>query len=159
MKPTLLVGSSRLLACGSPATRPATEDTLGGADTTTVRTTGGGTGSSGGSGGSGGSTGGGTPTPYPVTRFLVIGDTGKDFDTSIPLADRWTSVPQYVDARGVKKACDAKGGCAFAVMLGDNLYKTGVSGVDDPQWQTKFEQPYADLAFPFHPVYGNHDYG
>ena len=28
----------------------------------------------------------------------------------------------------------------------------------NPQWQTKFEQPYANLRLPFRPVLGNHDY-
>jgi hypothetical protein len=31
--------------------------------------------------------------------------------------------------------------------------------VDDEQFQTKFEEPYADLDFPFYVVLGNHDYG
>jgi tartrate-resistant acid phosphatase type 5 len=34
-----------------------------------------------------------------------------------------------------------------------------VSGPDDPQWQEKFEAPYAALDFPFYAVLGNHDYG
>jgi hypothetical protein len=33
-------------------------------------------------------------------------------------------------------------GCDFGMMLGDNFYDSGVDGVDDPQWQEKFELPY-----------------
>ena len=39
--------------------------------------------------------------------------------------------------------------CEFAVLLGDNIYDTGVTSVTDPQWQTKFEIPYAAVNMPF----------
>ncbi|MBL9107498.1 MAG: metallophosphoesterase [Myxococcales bacterium] len=48
----------------------------------------------------------------------------------------------------------------FGILLGDNFYVSGVSGVsgvDDPQWQDKFELPYSDLTFPIYAVLGNHD--
>lgn len=46
------------------------------------------------------------------------------------------------------------------LLLGDNFYKTGVNGVTDPQWLTKFENMYVgpDLQVPFYAVLGNHDY-
>jgi acid phosphatase len=46
------------------------------------------------------------------------------------------------------------------LLLGDNFYETGVTGVSDPQWQTKFEAMYVgpDLQIPFYAVLGNHDY-
>ena len=50
-------------------------------------------------------------------------------------------------------------GCDRGLLLGDNFYDVGVTAIDDPQFEEKFEKPYADLAFPFHPVLGNHDYG
>jgi tartrate-resistant acid phosphatase type 5 len=52
-----------------------------------------------------------------------------------------------------------RGGCAFALLLGDNFYPTGVSDLDDEQFDEKFEKPYANLPFTFRPVLGNHDYG
>jgi len=45
------------------------------------------------------------------------------------------------------------------VLLGDNIYESGVSSVDDPQWLTKFEDPYRNINVPFYAVLGNHDYG
>jgi hypothetical protein len=53
----------------------------------------------------------------------------------------------------------AKNGCDFVQLLGDNIYDSGVSSVDDPLWQTKFETPYAGVNLPFWAVLGNHDYG
>ena len=58
----------------------------------------------------------------------------------------------------MKTVCDAKG-CDFVVMLGDNIYDKGVDSVTDGQWQTKFEQPYAQLDLPFYVALGNHDNG
>jgi len=160
------------VSCGAPVTRGVGSDgPSGGTGGTNGGSTGGstGSGSTGGSTGSGstggtsgGSTGGttgGSTTPDPVTRFAVIGDTGKDFDTNIPLADRWTQVPLYKTAKALAQTCTAKGGCGFALMLGDNFYKSGVSSAMDPQWKTKFEDPYAGAAFPFYAALGNHDYG
>ena len=49
-------------------------------------------------------------------------------------------------------------GFGFVVLLGDNFYEDGVASVDDPQWQTKFEDPYANIDLPFYAVLGNHDH-
>jgi hypothetical protein len=65
---------------------------------------------------------------------------------------------QYEVADAVEQICASKG-CDFALYLGDNFYYSGVDSVDDPQFDTKFEAPYADLNFPFYVVMGNHDYG
>jgi acid phosphatase len=48
----------------------------------------------------------------------------------------------------------------FALMLGDNFYESGVSGVEDPQFDSKFRQTYPPepFAFPFYVALGNHDY-
>ena len=88
----------------------------------------------------------GPPPPTPV-RFVMLGDTGEGNPT------------QFQVAAAMKTVCDASGGCDFAVLLGDNIYSDGVTGTDDPQWQTKFEMPYANIDFPMYAVLGNHDYG
>lgn len=95
--------------------------------------------------GAGGS-GGGTPAE-PVLRFVALGDGGEG------------NTRQYAVGAAMGTVCQAKGGCEFALYLGDNIYNSGVSGVDDTQFQTKFEQPYAELPFIFYVVLGNHDYG
>jgi hypothetical protein len=90
---------------------------------------------------------GSPPPPVRVTRFVAIGDSGKGNDT------------QYKVSRAMETVCAARGGCAFGVMLGDNIYPSGVPGPQDPQFQDKFEKPYANLPFAFYVVLGNHDYG
>jgi acid phosphatase len=49
----------------------------------------------------------------------------------------------------------------FAIAAGDNFYNSGISGITDVQWQTKFEKMYPIKAmnFPFYAVLGNHDWG
>lgn len=81
-----------------------------------------------------------------TVRFVAIGDAGEGNDT------------QYAVADVVETVCSEKG-CDFALYLGDNFYDIGVESVDDIQFQEKFEQPYANLDFPFYVVLGNHDYG
>lgn len=83
---------------------------------------------------------------------MVLGDGGKG------------NANQRLVAEGIAAVCadrtdNRAAGCAFALYLGDNVYDTGVESADDPQFHSKFEQPYAGLDFPFFVVMGNHDYG
>ncbi|MCW5790928.1 MAG: metallophosphoesterase [Polyangiaceae bacterium] len=82
-----------------------------------------------------------------MLRFVAIGDTGEG------------NTRQYKVSQAIENECASRGGCDFSLLLGDNFYDVGVSGVNDPQFQTKFEQPYANLNFPFYVTLGNHDYG
>ena len=86
------------------------------------------------------------PGPPQVVRFVAIGDAGEG------------NSEQHAVADGIRAVCD-RDGCDFALYLGDNFYEDGVDGVDDDQFRTKFEEPYADLDFPFYVVLGNHDFG
>lgn len=87
------------------------------------------------------------PTKGPdEARFVAVGDTGKGGEG------------QAIVARAMTAWCKAHG-CDFVVLLGDNIYPSGVSTVDDPAWQTLFEAPYAELDVPFFAALGNHDYG
>ena len=47
----------------------------------------------------------------------------------------------------------------FGLTLGDNFYRCGVRSVDDPIWQTRWENLYSPLHVPFYATLGNHDYG
>ena len=83
-------------------------------------------------------------------RFLVAGDAG-------------TGGGQGSDQARVGKlmfeTCEALGGCDFALMTGDNIYPSGVTGEDDPQFRRKFEEPYRAFGrFDFWMVTGNHDW-
>lgn len=82
----------------------------------------------------------------PTLRFVAMGDTGKG------------NQGQKDVAAAIAAHCAARG-CDFVQLLGDNIYDSGVTSVDDPQWQTKFEEPYRVVSQPFYAVLGNHDYG
>ncbi|MBK8256088.1 MAG: metallophosphoesterase [Polyangiaceae bacterium] len=103
--------------------------------------------SAGGASTTGGAGGGGGGLGHSTLRFVALGDGGE----GNPL--------QYKVAQAVKAVCEERGGCEFALYLGDNIYFSGVTGVDDIQFQTKFEMPYAILPFRFFVALGNHDYG
>ncbi|MCC6873549.1 MAG: metallophosphoesterase [Sandaracinaceae bacterium] len=89
----------------------------------------------------------GGPPPRAALQFVALGDTGEG------------NAAQREVAQAILQTCTAEGGCDFAILLGDNIYNAGVESVTDSQWQTKFEEPYRDLDFPFYAVLGNHDYG
>lgn len=136
-----MTGSASMTTGGSPGTTTEPPVTTGGPQTTAPETTGGP--QTTGPDTTGGETTGGTGQ---VVRFIVIGDTGEGNEDQFAVAD------------AIVALCEQKG-CDFGVLTGDNFYDSGVSGVDDPQWQTKFEEPYADITFPMYAVLGNHDYG
>lgn len=77
-------------------------------------------------------------------RFLVVGDTGTGSDAQRQVADAMLAV------------CKARG-CSFVLVTGDNIYENGVSSPTDPQFEEKFEEPYAAFTIPFYLVLGNHD--
>lgn len=85
------------------------------------------------------------PAPKPV-RFIAMGDTGTGSTDQIKVGNQ------------VAAKCK-KDGCDFVQLLGDNIYDSGVSSTSDPQWQEKFEIPYAAVELDFFAVLGNHDYG
>jgi len=86
------------------------------------------------------------PEPEHIVRFIAMGDGGEG------------NTRQFAVADVVEQVC-AMQGCDFALYLGDNFYDEGVDGVDDPQFESKFELPYQNLGFPFYVVLGNHDFG
>jgi tartrate-resistant acid phosphatase type 5 len=90
--------------------------------------------------------GSGGGTSASAVRFVAMGDTGTG------------SNAQKKIANAIEAKCK-KDGCDFVQLLGDNLYDSGASSVDDPIWQEKFEVPYAAIDLDFFAVLGNHDYG
>lgn len=79
-------------------------------------------------------------------RVLLLGDTGTG------------EAGQHRVAAGAAQVCALRG-CDLALLLGDNFYESGVTSPYDPQFDTKFEQPYAAIDAPFWAVLGNHDNG
>jgi len=81
-------------------------------------------------------------------NFLVVGDWGRYGEPSQrSVATQMARVAESVDAK-------------FFISTGDNFYPNGVASVDDPQWQTSFEQVYTDFVLhnDWYVVLGNHDY-
>lgn len=85
--------------------------------------------------------------PEVVRRFVAIGDTGTGSDKQI-------KVGQSIGA-----ACQTLGGCDFGLLLGDNVYDSGVSSDNDPLFHSYFTIPYGHLPFTWFAVLGNHDLG
>ena len=81
-------------------------------------------------------------------NFLIFGDWGRHGERD------QTEVAAQMAATA--KAAKAR----FIISVGDNFYENGVASVDDPQWQTSFENVYHDpaLQIPWHVILGNHDY-
>lgn len=79
-----------------------------------------------------------------ATRLIVLGDTGTG------------EAGQYRVKDAFLQVC-AQRGCDAAIITGDLIYDTGAASVDDPQFDSKFELPYADVPFPFYLTLGNHD--
>jgi acid phosphatase len=89
-------------------------------------------------------------------------DTGSDAE---PLVVRFVAFGDWGGAVSrIERAADAMwahcqtAGCDFVLGLGDNFYNDGVTSVDDPQWEEKYEEPFADWTIPFFMTLGNHDH-
>ena len=81
-------------------------------------------------------------------RFLVVGDTGSGDNHQLMVAKAMEERCQRDHYEGL-------------IFLGDNFYPHGVKSTEDPQWQSKFEQPYSSPCLQNLPVFailGNHDY-
>ncbi len=81
-------------------------------------------------------------------NFIAIGDWGREGQ----YLQKETAVEMGIYAE--KNKTD------FVITVGDNIYNTGVKGIDDPKWQTCFEQVYTSpsLEIPWYASLGNHDY-
>lgn len=94
------------------------------------------------------------PTVLERVRFLTIGDSGSGSDGAYAVGQA------MADICAVKLGAEndpERAGCDFVVGLGDNIYESGVTSVDDPQFEEKFELPFEPVDLPFYLVLGNHD--
>jgi len=84
----------------------------------------------------------------PALGFVLVGDWGRNG------ADEQTQVAAQMGRTA------AAMGSRFTVSVGDNFYENGVTSVEDPQWESSFEQVYTAPALqtPWKVVLGNHDY-
>ena len=94
------------------------------------------------------------PTVLERVRFLTIGDSGSGSDGAYAVGQAMADLCAV--KAGAENAPD-RAGCDFVVGLGDNIYESGVTSVDDPQFEEKFELPFEPVDLPFYLVLGNHD--
>jgi tartrate-resistant acid phosphatase type 5 len=88
-----------------------------------------------------------TPSPNGL-KFLIFGDWGRNGEPDqTEVATQMARAAQDLPAQ-------------FIVSVGDNFYENGVADVNDPQWQSSFENVYAApaLQVPWQVILGNHDY-
>ena len=80
--------------------------------------------------------------------FLGVGDWGRDGGNH-----------QREVAGQMARVADGNG-ARFIISVGDNFYESGVTGIDDPAWQSSFERVYdaPSLQLPWRVALGNHDY-
>lgn len=81
-----------------------------------------------------------------MTKFIVTSDTGSGEVDQYKVAD---SIEDLIKDHNINSV----------LLLGDNIYETGVTSIDDPQFIEKFEDPYQNINKPFYLCLGNHDYG
>lgn len=88
-------------------------------------------------------------TAAPEVNLLSMGDWGTNGPEQKLIAK---ILAKYVS--DAAKPFDAM------LLVGDNFYVQLPGGVQDPMWQSAFEQMYnpSTLNFPFYAVLGNHDY-
>ncbi len=91
-----------------------------------------------------------SPPPKPL-HFMVFGDWGTGNAQQKAVAEAMARYAQMSKTHNPVQ---------FVISTGDNFYEDGVSSVDDPQWETKFEKMYDKkrLPMPFISVLGNHDW-
>lgn len=89
----------------------------------------------------------GLKVPKKACNFLVIGDWGRCGEYyQKELAEQLSYASLSLDAN-------------FIISTGDNFYQIGVSSVDDPLWNSSYENVYRQfsLQIPWFVVLGNHD--
>lgn len=85
------------------------------------------------------------PAPMPPERFVMFGDSGTG------------SPEQFAVGEAIATSCKNEP-CNGIIILGDVIYPAGVQSTTDPQFESKFEQPYDKISQPIHIAFGNHDY-
>ena len=100
---------------------------------------------------------GARPTPPFIVPPVVA---GKKYVYFIAIGDWGTGSPAQRHIAGLMNAKASRDSLHFVLLLGDNFYSSGVTSVNDPQWEKKFEAIYnlPGLNVPFFASLGNHDY-
>ena len=81
-----------------------------------------------------------------MVNFIVTADTGSGSMDQYKVSKSMSTLNKIHKINSV-------------LLLGDNIYEHGVTSVTDPQFKTKFENPYKNINKKFYLCLGNHDYG
>jgi hypothetical protein len=89
-----------------------------------------------------------TSAPSPHLELLAMGDWGEDTPAQRAVASAMADYVRPMTSPPIT-----------LLLLGDNFYFR-LTGVDDPRWQSVFEDVYDKtvLTMPFYACLGNHDY-
>jgi tartrate-resistant acid phosphatase type 5 len=78
-------------------------------------------------------------------RLLAFGDFGDGSERQTRMAE-------------AMRRFHAKSPFDFAVTVGDNFYSAGVTGPDDPRWESELDRQYGGMHIRIFPTLGNHDW-
>jgi len=78
---------------------------------------------------------------------ILCGDTGSGNDE------------QYMVSKSMVHLIGQRPNIECVIIVGDNIYPSGCTDVNDKQFITKFQDPYKYINLPFYLCLGNHDYG
>lgn len=82
-------------------------------------------------------------------KFFVFGDSGSGLPAQMEVA------------AAMERRCVEAGPYDGILMLGDNVYMSGVSSTEDRLWEERIFRPYGSACLESLPIYailGNHDY-
>ncbi len=92
---------------------------------------------------------------------IVLHEKAEDQVELLFFGDSGSGLPdQFKVSEAMERYCLTHH-LAAVFMLGDNFYPQGVKNPSDPQWQSKFRDPYEKPCLsqvPFYAILGNHDY-
>jgi len=97
----------------------------------------------------------------PIPEFSIPDRVpGRNYVYFIALGDQGEGGSSQKHVARLMNEKARKDSLYFVLTLGDNFYSNGVTSVNDPQWQSKFEEMYdlPDLNVPFYASLGNHDH-
>lgn len=99
---------------------------------------------------------------YPMGPYTRVTGLDPTQLSVIALGDQGSgSLRQWQVAHAMEVVAERDGRLDLVALLGDNFYGKRLTGVDDDNWQTKFEKVYHGQWLshvPFYAVLGNHDY-
>lgn len=99
---------------------------------------------------------------YPVAAYTPITGLDPTHLSLIALGDQGSgSLQQWAVGRAMETVAERDGRLDLVALLGDNFYGKPLTGVEDVNWQTRFEKVYRGRWLshvPFYAVLGNHDY-